>query len=133
MTRLRFFLSRRNSADFDKELEFHLEQSTHANIVAGMAPREARRQALFAFRGIERTREDCHEQRPGWLLESVPQDVHYSLRGFGRNPVFIVAVVAILALGISATTAVFSVVDRRPRKLKYPHSQKENPNVRLYK
>jgi len=81
-------------------------------IAAGMSAAEARRQALIEFGGVERTREQCHEQRPGWWLGTVEQDVRYALRGFKRNLAFTVAVIATLALGIGATTAVFSVVDR---------------------
>ena len=51
-------------------------------------------------------------QRPGWWAATVLQDVRYALRGFRRNAGFTLAVIATLALGIGATTAVFSVVDR---------------------
>jgi putative ABC transport system permease protein len=61
---------------------------------------------------VERAREQTYEQRPGWWLGTVAQDVRYALRGFRRNPVFTIAVIATLAVGIGATTAVFSVVDR---------------------
>src|SRR5277367_7189125 len=53
-----------------------------------------------------------HEQRPGYLLETLVQDVRYCLRGFRRNPVFTLTIVITFMLGIGATTAVFSVVDR---------------------
>jgi predicted permease len=96
----------------DEELRFHLEQSVELKIAAGMSAAVARRQALVEFGGVERTREQCHEQRPGWWLGTVEQDVRYALRGFKRNVAFTVTVIATLALGIGATTAVFSVVDR---------------------
>ncbi len=48
-TRLRFFFRRKPSAELDEELQFHLEQTTQANIAAGMTPEEARRQAVIAF------------------------------------------------------------------------------------
>ena len=67
---------------------------------------------MVAFGGVERTREQSYEQRPGWLLETVLQDVRYALRGFRRNPVFTLTIVLTLMLGIGATAAVFSVVDR---------------------
>ena len=76
-----------------------MEQSTEANIAAGMSPDEARRQALVEFGGVERTREQCHEQRPGWWMGTVGQDVRYALRGFRRNCVFTIAVIATLARG----------------------------------
>jgi predicted permease len=125
LTRLRFFMSRKRSVDLDDELQFHLDQSTQTNIAAGMTPEEARRQAGIAFGGVERTREQCYEQRPGWLLEALFQDVRYALRWLRRNPVFTFAVIATLALGIGATTAVFSVMDSLLlRPLPYQNSER---------
>ncbi len=77
-----------------------------------MNAEEARRQALIEFGGVERAREQTYAQRPGWWMGTVAQDVRYALRGFRRNWVFTFAVIATLAVGIGATTAVFSVVDR---------------------
>ena len=58
-------------------------------------------------------------------MGTVAQDVRYALRGFRRNPVFTVTVIATLALGIGATTAVFSVVDRILfRPLPYAHDDR---------
>jgi putative ABC transport system permease protein len=125
LTRLRFFFSRRPQDALDEELQFHLEQSIEANIAAGMTQEEARRQARIAFGGVERTREQTHEQHPRWLLGTVMQDIRYALRGFRRNPLFTVTVVATLALGIGATTAVFSVVDPILfRSLPYTHADR---------
>ncbi len=65
------------------------------------------------------------KQRPGWWLGTVAQDLRYALRGFGRNPIFTITVIATLALGIGATTAVFSVVDRILfRSLPYAHDDR---------
>ena len=112
LTRFRFLFTRRTHGEVDEELRFHLKELIQANIAAGMVPKEARRKAAIAFGGVEAAREACREQRPGWFLETVLQDIRYALRGFRRNPVFTVTVVLTLALGIGATTAVFSVVDR---------------------
>ena len=112
LARLRFLVLRRSKIDLDMEFKFHLQQSAETRMAAGMTPEEARRQALIEFGGVERTREQCHKQRPGWWLGTVAQDIRYALRGFRRNPVFTIAVIATLAVGIGATTAVFSVVDR---------------------
>jgi predicted permease len=130
LTRMRFLFRqvsspRRNQSEVDEELQFHLAQTIEANIAAGMPPVEARRQALVEFGGVERTREQCHEARPGWWLGTVAQDVRYALRGFRRNPVFTITVIATLALGIGATTAVFSAVDRILfRPLPYAHDDR---------
>jgi putative ABC transport system permease protein len=112
LTRLRFFMVSKPYCEVDEEVEFHIEQQTQANIAAGMTPQESHRQAVIAFGGVERAREQSHEQRPGHLMETIIQDVRYSLRGFHRNPLFTLTIVATLMLGIGATTAVFSVVDR---------------------
>ena len=125
LTRLRFFLSPRPNCELDEELQFHVEQSTQANMAAGMTLQEARRQALITLGGVERTREETHEQRPGWLLGTVLQDVRYALRGFRRNPIFTITIIATLGLGIGTTTAVFSVVDRILfRSLPYDHADR---------
>lgn len=125
LARLRFFFRRRPSAELDEELQFHLQQATQANIAAGITPEQARRQALIAFGGIERTREQAHEQHPRWLLGTVMQDIRYALRGFRRNPLFTISIIATLALGIGATTAVFSVVDPILfRPLPYAHADR---------
>jgi predicted permease len=125
LTRMRFLLKRPKPAELDEELQFHVEQAIAANIAAGMMADEARRRALVEFGGMERTREQCHEQRPGWWLGTVAQDTRYALRGFKRNPAFTITVIATLALGIGSTTAVFSVVDRILfRSLPYAHDDR---------
>jgi putative ABC transport system permease protein len=125
LTRVRFFFLRRKPAELEDELQFHLEQATEFNLAAGMDPEEARRQARVQFGGVEAAREQSHEQKPGWWLGTVVQDVRYALRGFRRSPVFALTVIATLALGIGATTAVFSVVDRILfRSLPYAHDDR---------
>ena len=112
LTRLRLMLMRKTHREVDEELGFHLEQQIDANVAAGMSPGEARRQAAIAFGGVERAREACREERPGYFMETLLQDVRYAVRGFRRNPVFTITIVVTLMLGIGATTAVFSIVDR---------------------
>lgn len=112
LTRLRFFIFRKDRNDLDEEIKFHLEQAIKTRIAAGLPPAEARRHALIDFGGIEPTREQCERQRPGWWIGTITQDVRYAFRGFGRNPLFTLSILITLALGIGATTAVFSAVDR---------------------
>jgi putative ABC transport system permease protein len=125
LTRLRFLVVRKTHREVDEELQFHLEQQTQANLAAGMPPHEAHRQAVIAFGGLEHAREECREQRPGYLVETLLQDIRYAIRGFRRNPVFTITIIATLMLGIGATTAVFSVVDRILfRPLPYAHADR---------
>jgi putative ABC transport system permease protein len=125
LTRLRFLIFRKKRSEFEEELQFHLEESIAAKVATGLDPFEARRQALIEFGGVERTREQCNEQRPGWWIDTVGQDVRYALRGFRRNPLFSVTALITLAIGIGATTAVFSVVDRILfRSLPYAHDDR---------
>jgi predicted permease len=108
--RLRFFGIHRSSVD--EELQDHLEREIEAKIAQGLSPAEARRQAAVAFGGLEKSREQCREQRPGYWLETSLQDLRYAFRGLRRNPVFTATVILTLMLGIGSTTAVISVVDR---------------------
>jgi putative ABC transport system permease protein len=125
LSRLRYLFSRRKPNELEEELRFHVGQAIESNLAAGMTAEEARRQALIEFGGVQRAREQSYEQRPGWWVGTVAQDVRYALRGFRRNPVFTIAVIATLAVGIGATTAVFSVVDRILfRSLPYAHDDR---------
>lgn len=112
LSRIRFLFRGRSHGEVDEELRFHMEAQIEANIANGIPAHEARRQAAIAFGGVERAREECREQRPGYWLETLLQDVRYALRGFRRSPTFTITIVVTLMLGIGATTAVFSVVDR---------------------
>jgi putative ABC transport system permease protein len=124
-TRIRRILRRGSEAELEAELAFHLDRSIQANLAAGMTQGEARRQALINFGGVEQAREETWRQRPGWLFETTLQDARYALRGFRRNPAFTFTVIATLALGIGATTAVFSVVDPILfRSLPYAHAER---------
>ena len=110
--RVRFRLFGANREEVDEELSYHIARQTELHIAAGMTHEEARRQALVGFGGIEKTREQCYEERTAAPLETILRDVCYAFRGFGRAPAFAIAGVLTFAVGIGATTAVFSVVDR---------------------
>ncbi|HTW79515.1 MAG TPA: ABC transporter permease [Terracidiphilus sp.] len=112
ITRLRYLFVRNKREELDRELQSHLELSTQAKIAQGLSQAEAKRQALIEFGGFEAARVQCGEQRPGWWIGTVIQDLKFALRGFRRNPAFSITVVLTLMLGIGSTSAVFSVVDR---------------------
>jgi predicted permease len=123
LTRLRFLIFRKRRDELDDELRFHLEQSVAVKVAAGLSPVEARRQARIEFGAVESTREQCNEERPGWWVDTIGQDVRYALRGFWRNPIFSVTALATLGLGIGANTAIYSVIHGALR-LPYPHSER---------
>ena len=111
LTRIRFLVFRKKRSEFDDELQFHLQQSVTAKIEAGLSAREARRQALVEFGGVETTREQCHREHPGWWVGTIFQDVRYAVRGILAHRWFSAAIVATLALGIGLNTMVFTLVN----------------------
>jgi putative ABC transport system permease protein len=109
--------------DMNDELRFHSERQAAAIIAAGLPPEEARRQAVLQLGALEGVKENCREQRRGFWLESFYADVRYGLRILGKNPGFTAVAILTLALGIGATSSVFSAVDRILfRSLPYPQA-----------
>lgn len=95
----------------DEELRFHIEELIRDNVRAGMAPQEARRQALMAFGGLEKAREECRQERALHLLEDLWRDLRYGFRQLFRAPGFTTVVLLTLTVGIGMNAAVFSVVN----------------------
>ena len=108
--RMRSLLRRsRLDAELDRELRFHLEQQVEENLAAGLSPEEARYAALRTVGNLTHIQEQCRDQRGINVVDDARRDAAYAMRALVRNPGFAAVAILILAIGIGATTAIFSV------------------------
>ena len=111
--RLRSLLRRPDvERELDEEFRFHLDQLVEENIAAGMPADEARRSALRTIGGISQLQEECRDMRRTNYIEDLLRDLRYAGRNLLRSKSFSILAVLIMALGIGANTAVFSLVNQ---------------------
>jgi putative ABC transport system permease protein len=104
-------LFRKDQAEnqLDAELRFHLERQISDLIAAGMSPEESRRHAHLNFGGLESIKQQTRESRRGNFLEALLQDLRYAIRNLRKDRRFAMIAIFALALGIGASTIVFSI------------------------
>jgi predicted permease len=106
----RFFSRVRNDADLQQQIEFHLQEQLEENLACGMNAEEARRQAYLKLGNQRSIRETVWEANRLRWIEDTWRDFRYAVRTLWRSPGFAVTAVVVMALGIGANTALFTVV-----------------------
>lgn len=117
------FRPRSVETELADELLAHLEQQVEKYVQSGLPHEEAARRARLEFGGLEQVKEECRDARGVNFIETSLRDFRCGLRQLLRNPGFAAAALLTLALGIGATTAIFTVVDAillRPLPYKDP-------------
>lgn len=128
--------------EIQDELRSHLDMRTAENIAAGMPPEQAHRDALLRFGNPARMKEQIVAEDAALTMERLFADVRYALRQLVRNRGFAVIAILTLALGIGATTGIFSILNAwiiQPLPLKEPQqlfifwrAAADNPNEPAY-
>jgi putative ABC transport system permease protein len=107
----RLFRRSRAEKELDQELRFHLERQMADNLAAGMSPEDARRNAMLEFGGLEGVKEEVRDTRWETCFDNLFRDFAFAFRGIRKDRRFSLVAILALALGIGASTIVFSVVD----------------------
>ena len=124
-SRVSGFFRRHRDGDLEDELQFHLDMTEQQLRRSGMSDADARREARRRMGGTTQVIEAYRDQRGLPFAETVLQDLRYGLRTLWHAPGFTTAAVITLALGIGATTAIFTIINAlivRPLPLHEPHA-----------
>src|SRR5271170_4158927 len=122
-----FFRRRQIEDDLDAELQYHLAQEIQSGIEAGLSPEEAKLAAQRLVGSVPLYKEECRDAWGINFLDNLVRDVRHAARMLRRTPLFTVAAITMLTLGIGANTTVFTFVEnillrklpvRNPRELR---------------
>lgn len=106
----RLFRRERFRSELDEEMAFHRAQAERDLLAGGLTPDAARRAAALQFGNTAKLREQAQDV-VGFRVETVAQDLRYSLRQLRKNPGFAFTAIVILALGMGVSVAIFGFVD----------------------
>jgi predicted permease len=121
----RFFRRSRMESEMEEELRAHIQHRADDLERSGLSRGQAERQARIEFGGRERYREECRETFAGSFVETLMQDLRYSVRVLRKSPGFALVAIATLALAIGANAVVFGLLNGlilRPLNLPHPES-----------
>ncbi len=135
------FGSGRVGGDFAAELESHLAMDIEDGVRTGLSREEARRQALIRLGGLEQAKIAQRERRGLPVVEALGRDVAYGVRTLRKNPGFAIVSILVIAIGIGANAALFTVVrsvllrplpfaDPNRLVMLYGQDDPKNPNLR---
>jgi predicted permease len=110
MKLFRLLRRRRADAELQQEIDLYLAEEMAENLARGRSPEEARRQARIKLGNSQRIRERLWQQNSIALLDSIGRDLKYAARALARSPGFTIIAILVMALGIGANVALFTVV-----------------------
>ncbi len=127
LRKLRALFNRRQlDADMAEEMQHHLALQTEENLAAGMSPDKACHAAQRQFGHVEGIKETCRDQRGFSWVHDFVQDLRYGIRQLIKAPSFATITILTIALGIGASTAMFSIVNRM---ILHPFDYDEPENI----